>query len=184
MGMLTAQVHIQEPEWQRARRSRCAVIFFYFTGTESDVAAGVRYIPGKPLLTHLRVQQQQKYINPRCINLKPPPFFVTYSCHSTAMSLSANSLLPSYAPSAVVPPYSPEPGNDERLLEQAPRIKPRVFSGNHTRKFGRDTVVLNAQDEHANVPTYGRSALIDGSVSLEDRESVSKVALEVCVTHA
>ncbi|KAJ7764364.1 hypothetical protein B0H16DRAFT_1526841 [Mycena metata] len=95
------------------------------------------------------------------------------------MSLSATSLLPSYAPSAVVPPYSPEPGNDERLLEQAPRVKPRVFSGNHTRKFGRDTVVLNAQDEHANVPTYGRSALIDGSVSLEDRESVSKVALEI-----
>ncbi|KAJ7046055.1 hypothetical protein C8F04DRAFT_339001 [Mycena alexandri] len=98
------------------------------------------------------------------------------------MSLSVaeiNSVLPPYAPSAVVPSYSPEPGDDERLLEQAPRMKPRIFSGNHTKKSGRDTVVLTAQDEHANVPTYGRTALIGGSVSLEDRESVSKVALEI-----
>ncbi|KAJ7037888.1 hypothetical protein C8F04DRAFT_1256405 [Mycena alexandri] len=85
------------------------------------------------------------------------------------MSLSVNP------PSAVAPSYSPEPGNDE----QTPLTKYRAFSGNRTRKSGRDNVILTGQDEQANVPTYGPSALIGGSVSLEDGESVSKVALEI-----
>ncbi|KAJ7152079.1 hypothetical protein C8R46DRAFT_1007296 [Mycena filopes] len=98
------------------------------------------------------------------------------------MSLSIgeiNTLLPPYAPSTVVPSYSPEPGVDERVLQETPRMNSRIFSGTYTKKSRRATVVLSAQDETADAPTYGRSALIDGAVSLEQRESVSKVTLEI-----
>ncbi|KAJ6571301.1 hypothetical protein B0H19DRAFT_936582 [Mycena capillaripes] len=88
-------------------------------------------------------------------------------------------MLPPYAPSSVVPSYSPEPGLDERLVQHSPRIKPRSFTGNYVQKSGRDTIVLTAQDEHAEVPTYGRQALIDGFVSLEDRDMVSEVVLKI-----
>ncbi|KAJ7760828.1 hypothetical protein DFH07DRAFT_918471 [Mycena maculata] len=95
------------------------------------------------------------------------------------MSTSACSVLPPYTPSSAVPSYSPEPASDERLIEQTPRAKPRVCTGTHTKKSGRDTVVLTDQDPSAPLPTYGRNALISGFVSLEEREKVSEVVLKV-----
>ncbi|KAF8189530.1 hypothetical protein K438DRAFT_1722177 [Mycena galopus ATCC 62051] len=91
----------------------------------------------------------------------------------------ASSVLPPYTPSSIVPPYSPEPGQNERLIERMGRAKPRTFTGNYVKKFRRDTLVLTAQDEQADSPTYGRSALIEGFVSLEDRESVSEIVLKI-----
>ncbi|KAJ7897808.1 hypothetical protein B0H13DRAFT_2337699 [Mycena leptocephala] len=92
---------------------------------------------------------------------------------------NTNSVLPAYTPSSVVPPYSPEPGHDERRLEHSPRRKVRTFSGHYIQKSGRDTVVLTAQDEHAEMPTYGRAGLIGGFVSVEDRDMVSEIILKV-----
>jgi hypothetical protein len=96
---------------------------------------------------------------------------------------NTNSVLPAYTPSSVVPPYSPEPGHDERRLEHSPRRKVRTFSGHYIQKSGRDTVVLTAQDEHAETPTYGRAGLIGGFVSVEDRDMVSEIILKVCPRH-
>ncbi|KAJ6503781.1 hypothetical protein C8R45DRAFT_894886 [Mycena sanguinolenta] len=100
----------------------------------------------------------------------------------TAMTLSisdASSVLPTYTPCAIVPAYSPEASQDERVIEHRPRRKPRTFTGNYSKKAGRDTVVLAAQDEYADVPTYARSALVEGFVSLEGRELVSEISLKV-----
>ncbi|KAJ6517381.1 hypothetical protein C8R47DRAFT_960429 [Mycena vitilis] len=92
------------------------------------------------------------------------------------------SVLPPYTPSSVVPSYSAEPGHDERLIEHSPRTKPRGFVGRYIQKSGRDTIVLTGQDEnageHSNAPTYGRRGVINGFVSLEDREMVSEVLLK------
>ncbi|KAJ6518509.1 hypothetical protein DFH09DRAFT_1427377, partial [Mycena vulgaris] len=87
--------------------------------------------------------------------------------------------LPAYTPSTVVPSYSPEPADDERLIERAPQSKSRPSTGYYIQKSGRDTVVLTDQDEHADVPTYGRQGHINGFVSIEDREFVSKVVLTI-----
>jgi hypothetical protein len=99
------------------------------------------------------------------------------------MPLSNISVLPAYTPLSVVPPYSPEPHHDEQLIEHSPRKKVRAFSGHYIRKSGRDTVVLTAQDEHAETPTYGRAGLIGGFVSVEDRDMVSEIILKVCPHH-
>jgi hypothetical protein len=90
----------------------------------------------------------------------------------------ASSVLPPYTPSSAVPAYSPEPSVDECIIQDRPRTKPHSFTGNYTKNFGCGTLVLTAQDEHADAPTYGRSALIDGFVSLEDRDFVSDVTLK------
>ncbi|KAJ7108016.1 hypothetical protein C8R43DRAFT_1140154 [Mycena crocata] len=87
--------------------------------------------------------------------------------------------LPPYTPSAAVPSYSPQPGNDEQLIQQTPRAKSRPVTGNYIKKSDRDTVILTDQDASAELPTYGRNAHIHGFVSLEDRELVSEVALKV-----
>ncbi|KAJ7889535.1 hypothetical protein B0H14DRAFT_3126987 [Mycena olivaceomarginata] len=91
----------------------------------------------------------------------------------------ASSVLPPYTPSSAVPAYSPEPSVDECIIQDRPRTKPHSFTGNYTKNFGCGTLVLTAQDEHADAPTYGRSALIDGFVSLEDRDFVSDVTLKL-----
>ncbi|KAJ7121650.1 hypothetical protein C8R44DRAFT_981705 [Mycena epipterygia] len=89
------------------------------------------------------------------------------------------SVLPPYTPAGLVPSYSREPAHDERLIEHTPRPKSRVFNENYLKKSGRDTLILADQDATADCPTYGRQALINGFVSLDDRETVSKVVLTV-----
>ncbi|KAJ7488363.1 hypothetical protein FB451DRAFT_1227118 [Mycena latifolia] len=91
--------------------------------------------------------------------------------------LESISTLPAYTPSAVVPSYSPEPGLDERLIERAPHSKSRTPAGNYIQKSGRDIVVLADQEENAEAPSYGRHGHINGFVSVESREAVSKVVL-------
>ncbi|KAJ7495386.1 hypothetical protein FB451DRAFT_1478126 [Mycena latifolia] len=95
------------------------------------------------------------------------------------MSTQSISALPAYTPSAAVPSYSPEPGHDEHLIERAPHSKSRPLIGNYIQKSGRDTVVLADQEENTEVPTYGRQGHITGFVSMEDRETVSKVVLKL-----
>ncbi|KAJ7692477.1 hypothetical protein B0H17DRAFT_934086 [Mycena rosella] len=91
------------------------------------------------------------------------------------------SILPAYTPPAVVPSYSAEPGNDERLIERAPHSTAQRATGNYIKKTGRDTVVLTGQDANAEMPTYGRQARITGFLGMDDRdrEMVSKVMLTV-----
>ncbi|KAJ6518517.1 hypothetical protein DFH09DRAFT_1194305 [Mycena vulgaris] len=94
-------------------------------------------------------------------------------------SYGTTSALPGYTPSALVPSYSPEPADDERLIERAPQSKSRPSTGYYIHKSGRDTVLLTDQDEHADLPTYGRHGYINGYVCIEDRDLVSKVVLTV-----
>ncbi|KAJ7463849.1 hypothetical protein B0H11DRAFT_1815317 [Mycena galericulata] len=89
------------------------------------------------------------------------------------------SALPPYTPSSVVPSYSSAPGSDEVVVAHNPRSKSRVFTGTLKKQSGRDTLVLANQDASAAVPTYGRNAVIAGFVSVEDREKVSQVVLQV-----
>ncbi|KAJ7484774.1 hypothetical protein B0H11DRAFT_1161113 [Mycena galericulata] len=88
-------------------------------------------------------------------------------------------VLPPYTPSTAVPSYSPEPRVDEVLIAQTARLKSRVFTGNLIKQSGRDTLVLANQDASAEAPTYGRNAVISGFVSLEEREKVSQVVLQL-----
>ncbi|KAJ7488330.1 hypothetical protein FB451DRAFT_1227019 [Mycena latifolia] len=94
-------------------------------------------------------------------------------------ALPSISALPAYTPSAAVPSYSPELGQDERLIERAPHSKSRRPSGNYIQKSGRDTVVLTDQEENADIPTYGRQGHINGFVSVDDREAVVTVVLTI-----
>ncbi|KAJ7484772.1 hypothetical protein B0H11DRAFT_2413649 [Mycena galericulata] len=91
-------------------------------------------------------------------------------------------ILPPYTPSTLVPSYSPEPRVDEVLIAQTPRFNSRVFTGNLIKQSGdsgRDTLVLANQDASAEAPTYGRNAVVSGFVSLEEREKVSRVVLQL-----
>ncbi|KAJ7463910.1 hypothetical protein B0H11DRAFT_1870773 [Mycena galericulata] len=88
-------------------------------------------------------------------------------------------VVPPYTSSTAMPSYSPEPRFDEVLIAQTPRFISRVFTGTLIKQTGRDTLVLANQDASAEAPTYGRNAFISGFVSLEEREKVSQVVLQL-----
>ncbi|KAJ7484776.1 hypothetical protein B0H11DRAFT_2192797 [Mycena galericulata] len=88
-------------------------------------------------------------------------------------------VVPPYTSSTAMPSYSPEPRFDEVLIAQTPRFISRVFTGTLIKQTGRDTLVLANQDASAEAPTYGRNAFISGFVSLEEREKVSPVVLQL-----
>ncbi|KAJ7278456.1 hypothetical protein C8J57DRAFT_1307026 [Mycena rebaudengoi] len=95
-------------------------------------------------------------------------------------NLSSHLALPPYAPACEdAPSYSPQPADDERLIDQTPSSRPRVPTGTYMKTSGRDTLALMEQDETAEVPMYGREASINGCVSVDEREMVSEVTLKI-----
>ncbi|KAF7303631.1 hypothetical protein MIND_00592400 [Mycena indigotica] len=87
-------------------------------------------------------------------------------------------VLPPYTPPPPVPSYSPKPADDESIVAHTPRIR-ELPTGSYIQRCGNDAVVLADQDPAAEIPSYGRQGLINGFVSVEERETVSEIVLKV-----
>jgi len=89
--------------------------------------------------------------------------------------------LPSYSPLMPLPSYSCELSFGERRLEHTPRshLARQQPTSVFIQKAGKTTVILNEQHEGATIPSYGRQALISGSLVLEQSESIVEVAIKV-----
>jgi hypothetical protein len=92
-----------------------------------------------------------------------------------------SSELPSYSPSAPLPSYSCELSCGERRLEHTPRSRSAHSQPSTVfiKKAGKTTVILNEQHEGVAVPSYGRRALITGSLILEQSEGILEVVIKV-----
>ncbi|KAJ6501830.1 hypothetical protein DFH09DRAFT_1441523, partial [Mycena vulgaris] len=93
--------------------------------------------------------------------------------------VASSSVLPPYSPSPAVPSYSSDPAHDEQRVEHTPGRTRLCPTGNYIAKSGHDAVVLTEQEENAKLPTYGRTASINGFVTLKDRETVSEIVLKI-----
>jgi hypothetical protein len=91
----------------------------------------------------------------------------------------ADSTLPSYTPSAPSPEYSCDPTYGEETLQLTPRVNRSPPGGAYTKKSGRVTVTLFDQENGAEIPTYGRHGLVNGTIYLENHELISQVVLKV-----
>lgn len=92
------------------------------------------------------------------------------------------STLPLYTPSAPCPKYSCNPACDEQTLQQTPRITasgPRP-TGTYTTKSGGVIVTLFDQANDAELPTYGRCGVVNGTIYCQNHELVSQVVVKVC----
>jgi len=91
--------------------------------------------------------------------------------------------LPSYSPSSPLPSYSCELSCGERRLEHTPRSRSARLqpSSVFLKKAGKTTIILNEQHEGVIVPSYGRQALVTGSLVLEQSESILEVVIKVTV---
>ncbi|KAF9013315.1 hypothetical protein BDQ17DRAFT_1231603 [Cyathus striatus] len=89
--------------------------------------------------------------------------------------------LPGYAPPSPVPSYSYEPSCGERRLDHTPQ--PRATrpppTGSYIKKSGKTTIILSEQEEDIELPTYGRHAVVNGTLCLDASESISEVALKL-----
>lgn len=94
--------------------------------------------------------------------------------------MSELSLVPCYTPSLPAPSYSCEPTCNEQTLEHTPRPGSRPTpTGTYTKISKRVTLVLNEQEDNAQVPSYGRHSLVSGTIHLENCETVGEVVLKV-----
>ena len=87
--------------------------------------------------------------------------------------------LPLYAPSAPSPSYTCEPTFDEQTLQLTPRLNRPPPTGTYTKEAEKMVVTLFEQEKDAQIPTYGRCALVSGTVYLENHELISQVVLKV-----
>jgi len=89
--------------------------------------------------------------------------------------------LPSYSPSSPLPSYSCELSCGERRLEHTPRSRSARLqpSSVFLKKAGKTTIILNEQHEGVTVPSYGRQALITGSLVFEQSETILEVVIKV-----
>lgn len=91
------------------------------------------------------------------------------------------STLPLYTPSAPCPKYSCNPACDEQTLQQTPRITasgPRP-TGTYTTKSGGVIVTLFDQANDAELPTYGRCGVVNGTIYCQNHELVSQVVVKI-----
>lgn len=95
------------------------------------------------------------------------------------MGESSTMLLPVYTPSAPSPKYSCDPGSDEKTLQQTPTVNRPLPTGAYIKTSGRVTVTLFDQENDADIPTYGRRGLVNGTIYLENLELISEVVLKV-----
>ncbi|ETW81855.1 hypothetical protein HETIRDRAFT_36931, partial [Heterobasidion irregulare TC 32-1] len=85
---------------------------------------------------------------------------------------------PPYSPSPDAPSYSIDPRPSEMRLALTTR-KTRSLTGDETITVSGDNIALafSGQEHGANVPTYGRHALIQGEVALASTQNVLAVSL-------
>jgi hypothetical protein len=97
---------------------------------------------------------------------------------------SSDFLLPSYSSSSPLPAYSCQLANGERLLQETPRSRASrpTPTSVFIKKAGKTVVLLNGQEEHATIPTYGRRAVVSGNLVLEKSENILDVVLKVRVS--
>ncbi|KAF8630959.1 hypothetical protein AX17_005315 [Amanita inopinata Kibby_2008] len=99
------------------------------------------------------------------------------------MGTICGSSLPDYSPSVPAPSYSFEPTCGEQRLEYTlPRYR-RPLTSTIVRKLGKATLVLNEQDNNAQIPCYGRGDVISGALSLDDPMNITDVVIKACSLH-
>ncbi|RXW25356.1 hypothetical protein EST38_g505 [Candolleomyces aberdarensis] len=89
--------------------------------------------------------------------------------------------LPSYSPSVPAPQYSYEPACDEQRLQLTPSSSAghRTPTGTFIKKSGKTTVVLTDQEEGTDSPSYGRYGNINGTLLLDESETVTEVECKI-----
>ncbi|KAF7367997.1 hypothetical protein MSAN_00865400 [Mycena sanguinolenta] len=101
---------------------------------------------------------------------------------SSTVATSSSSVLflslPPYSIPSLPPSYSPDPSPGEECLERTPGVRAHL-TGTYIKRCGCDAVGLSDHDLSATIPTYGRNSPIHGFVSLEDRETVSGIVLNI-----
>ncbi|PFH53411.1 hypothetical protein AMATHDRAFT_137845 [Amanita thiersii Skay4041] len=92
-----------------------------------------------------------------------------------------DSTLPCYSPSIPAPPYSLEPSCGEQRLGQTLRSgRSRLpLTSTIIKKQGKITAVLDGQEVGADTPSYGRQAVIRGTLCFNDSEKNSHVAIKI-----
>lgn len=89
------------------------------------------------------------------------------------------SLLPVYEPSAPSPSYTYEPTDDEQTLQNTPMLISPPPTGTYTKESEKVVVTLFEQEKDVEIPTYGRRALISGTVYLENVQRVFQIDLKI-----
>ncbi|KAF7299706.1 hypothetical protein HMN09_00976200 [Mycena chlorophos] len=99
------------------------------------------------------------------------------SSSSSSISSISTQFLPLYSPSLPSPCYSVDPAYDETILDVSPyhRSTRMLPTGVFTKQSGSATVVLLNQHAGVRTPTYGRGALVKGTLMLSP-ESVGAVS--------
>lgn len=94
---------------------------------------------------------------------------------------------PGYSPSGATPAYSPSPYADERRLAittrggRGPAARTGVFRVAHKRA-GLALVLHNQDEGEVRIPSFGRHALVAGTLALASGEGVVRVEVEVSRT--
>jgi hypothetical protein len=87
-------------------------------------------------------------------------------------------ILPAYSPVVDTPDYTPEPRADEERI-QISRRSIREQTGVFVEKTKHVTLALTNQAPNCKEPTYGKSANVQGAISLSKPEGVVSVEVKV-----
>lgn len=87
--------------------------------------------------------------------------------------------LPTYSPSSPAPSYSCEPACGEQTLQHTPSNARPTPAFVFIKTAGKTTVVLNDQEESAEIPSYGRQGLVNGTICFQNPENISEVVIKV-----
>ncbi|GJE99014.1 hypothetical protein PsYK624_152520 [Phanerochaete sordida] len=85
----------------------------------------------------------------------------------------SSPLPPPYTPPDDSPPYALEPAGDERRLDYIASTDNETPRGVYSKQAERVCVTLSDQENGADMPVYGRNALISGFVAIEDKDVCS-----------
>ena len=86
---------------------------------------------------------------------------------------------PGYSDSVSLPSYSCQLANGEQSLDYTPRRqRPTAV---YIKNSGELSILLNDQEENVSIPTFGRRAVISGTVLLSQRQldGIRKIVLKV-----
>jgi len=86
--------------------------------------------------------------------------------------------LPQYSTSGPAPDYSFKPACGERTLQRTPCAIRSTTETAFIRKSGKTTVVLYNQEDNVKMPSYGREALVAGSLLFDSSDSICEVVFE------
>ena len=90
---------------------------------------------------------------------------------------------PGYSDSLLLPSYSCQLANGEQRLDYTPR--PPRPSAVYIKNIGDLSILLNDQEENATIPSFGRRAVIGGTILLSERQldSIRKIVLKVFLVY-